>query len=199
METKKDLKKEFNPDHLYEYIIEKGVGIVNWNQNNWEEYWEWVAKKNAQFVGDQKWDAKYFTEKELLRTSYVAIDNNWLDKEHRQDALIMCKEMLDPIREEWGSAIRITSGYRTPRLNKAIKGANNSQHIYGQAVDIVPLEMKPTSMDTLFALIIAMSKENTIEFDQIIHSGSWIHISYSKGNNRLEKLHKTSKGYQHIH
>lgn len=43
------------------------------------------------------------------------------------------------VREKFGSPILITSGYRPPRVNSAVGGVSNSQHIYFNALDMVPL------------------------------------------------------------
>jgi uncharacterized protein YcbK (DUF882 family) len=44
---------------------------------------------------------------------------------------------LDEVREEFGYAIIVTSGVRTPAYNKTLKGSvSNSAHIYGLAADI---------------------------------------------------------------
>ena len=44
--------------------------------------------------------------------------------------------VLQCIREHFGRAVTITSGYRTPAHNAAVGGAKNSQHLYGRAADI---------------------------------------------------------------
>lgn len=48
------------------------------------------------------------------------------------DALV---SILQKIREHFGKALIITSGYRTPAHNKASGGAAYSQHLYGRAAD----------------------------------------------------------------
>lgn len=45
-------------------------------------------------------------------------------------------EVLDGIREAWGSPIRVTSGYRCPELNKAVGGVANSCHQKGTCADL---------------------------------------------------------------
>ena len=45
---------------------------------------------------------------------------------------------LDEIRKEWGSGIKVTSGYRNEKLNTAVGGVLNSCHRLGYAADIVP-------------------------------------------------------------
>ncbi|QNP28836.1 hypothetical protein IAR63_13260 [Cylindrospermopsis curvispora GIHE-G1] len=39
----------------------------------------------------------------------------------------------EPVREKFGSPIRITSGYRPPAVNSSLGGARNSQHLYFRA------------------------------------------------------------------
>ena len=44
--------------------------------------------------------------------------------------------VLQCIREHFGKAVTITSGYRTAAHNAAVGGAKFSQHLYGRAADI---------------------------------------------------------------
>lgn len=77
---------------------------------------------------------------------------------------------LEPARAALGP-IRITSGYRCPALNTAIGGAENSQHIRGQAADIIPVTVK---LSDLFVWLYG-----NVAFDQIIWEfGQWIHVSH---------------------
>lgn len=55
-------------------------------------------------------------------------------------------EVLQKIRDHFGKAVNINSGYRTEAKNKAVGGATYSQHKYGTAADIsikgvTPLEV----------------------------------------------------------
>ena len=44
--------------------------------------------------------------------------------------------LLQAIREHFGKAVTITSGYRTAAHNTAVGGAKSSQHLLGRAADI---------------------------------------------------------------
>lgn len=52
-------------------------------------------------------------------------------------------EVLQKIRNRFGKAVTITSGYRTPAHNKKVGGAAYSQHLYGTAADIQVKGVKP--------------------------------------------------------
>lgn len=43
--------------------------------------------------------------------------------------IALCQSILEPIRERFQQPITITSGYRTPKYNAKIGGAENSQHV----------------------------------------------------------------------
>ena len=94
---------------------------------------------------------------------------------------------LDPLRERYGYPIHVSSGYRCPRLNKAVGGAVNGQHTTGEAADIYVT--RPKEMAELFSLIYY-----TLPYDQLIwekgtdDAPAWIHVSYREGNNRRECL-----------
>lgn len=90
--------------------------------------------------------------------------------------------VLDPLRAQWGKPIIVTSGFRCLALNRAIGGAVSSQHILGQAADIVPQGRKPEDVRRLFKLI----QDMKLPFDQLINEQhySWIHVSYSPRHRR---------------
>ena len=49
------------------------------------------------------------------------------------EALVL---LLQCIREHFGKAVTITSGYRTPAHNAKVGGSKSSQHLLGRAADI---------------------------------------------------------------
>lgn len=95
--------------------------------------------------------------------------------------------VLDPLREAWGAPIDVTSGYRCPRLNKAVGGSPTSQHMTGQAADITA--GSPVDNRRLFQMILDLG----LPFDQLIDERgfSWIHVSYrADGHNRRQIFKK---------
>lgn len=56
--------------------------------------------------------------------------------------------LLQAIREHFGRAVVITSGYRTAAHNAAVGGAKSSQHLLGRAADI---QVADTSVEDVAA------------------------------------------------
>ena len=69
----------------------------------------------------------------------------------------LCEKVLEPLRQHFGTPVVISSGYRCPALNRAVGGVPNSQHLKGEAADIV----MPKIADAFYWLI-----DNT-PFDQL--------------------------------
>lgn len=74
--------------------------------------------------------------------SNVAFQNKLVMQYVHQDAIVdnlafLCDALLQPIRDEFGSPIRVTSGYRCSMLNQMVGGVKNSLHLQGLAADLV--------------------------------------------------------------
>lgn len=98
----------------------------------------------------------------------------------------LCMNVLEPIRQHFGSPITITSGYRSLELNRAIGSHDNSQHVKGEAADF---KINGYSLSDAFEWIVV---ESDIDFDQIIYEfgeQGWIHISHTnRRDNRNQAL-----------
>ena len=125
--------------------------------------------------------SKNFTLEEMIASSTAKskkIDNT-PSKEIVENLTILCRDVLQPIRDEWGAPIVVSSGYRCPILNKAVRGASNSQHVYGTAADIHTVEDIPAKNKELFNLIVLLAKRGKISYRQVIdeYGYNWIHIA----------------------
>ena len=141
---------------------------------------------------------KYLTIKELTASTTakgMGIDNTPSPEVvGRLEALV--DAVLDPLRERYGHPIYVSSGYRSPRLNKAVGGAATSQHVRGEAVDIYVAGQREKA--ELFAIIYYL-----LPYDQLIwergtdEAPEWIHVSYREGENRRECLRYDGENYYH--
>lgn len=89
----------------------------------------------------------------------------------------LANNVLEPIRDLLGCPLKINSGYRSREVNKAVGGASNSQHMKGEAADIVPLCKDAITLELCFEAI----RQSKIPYDQLVLEFGWIHVSTSVG------------------
>ena len=103
----------------------------------------------------------------------LGITNLPQKEEYLTSLKYICVNILEPVRARYGSPIRVTSGFRSWKLNAAIGGAANSQHCLGQAVDIVG----QSPLDTVLLYVYL----RCTNFDQLIleqkGNSTWVHVS----------------------
>lgn len=113
---------------------------------------------------------------------------NMPTEEHINNFKKLAENIFEPIRANFRCPIRISSGYRSAVLNRAIGGAKNSMHCTGEAIDI---DMDGNGQGVTNKQIFDYIKNN-LNFDQLIYefgdknNPDWIHVSY-KGNGNQRK------------
>lgn len=134
------------------------------------------------------WKSKYFTLRELTHSATAIRKgiNNTPSEAVKINLQRLVTNILDPLREEWGKPIIVTSGYRSVRLNAAVGGARSSQHVTGEAVDIRTVSDNPADNRKLRDLLIELN----LPFDQLIdeYGCDWLHVSHKAIGNRGQLL-----------
>ena len=106
--------------------------------------------------------------------------------------------LLECIRAEWeeyceryglgNPAIRVSSGYRSPELNKAVGGVKNSAHVEGYAADLQPVNGKQDEFEKFFATEFS---HMGYAYDQIIIEKSktarWVHVGYKRADGKQRR------------
>lgn len=116
-----------------------------------------VARQVAGRVG------QFFTWAELTASATaqrLGLDNT-PTAQARAAMEVLVAYVLDPLRGAFGSRLRVTSGYRSPAVNEAVDGAAGSQHLRGEAVDLV---VDGLTAEQLAAVIV----RSGMPFDQVI-------------------------------
>ena len=131
--------------------------------------------------------SKNFTLREITRSNTakrLGIDNEPI-KLHMENMQRLVSNLIQPMRDELGP-IRITSGYRSPSLNRAIGGSSKSQHCKGEALDLQFWKEGQMCNEEIHEWIL----KSGLDFDQMINEFdfAWIHISLKKENNRKSVL-----------
>ena len=139
-----------------------------------------------------KKEMKYFSIKELTKSETATkkgIDNT-PNAGQVKNLETLINNLLDPIREQWGAAIYVTSGFRSIALNKAVGGVPNSHHLGGYAAD---LNVKSQAGNKALFEMIRRSK---LKWTQLISEKTtsqgcmWVHISYVPSNLKNQVLWK---------
>jgi len=134
--------------------------------------------------------SKSFTLQELVFSQTAAregIDNTPGPAQIRAMRQL-CTKIPQPLRDAVGMPIVVSSGYRSPRLNKFVGGSLRSQHMEGRAADVVCF-----SLDTkqLFKRVLELK----LPFDQLIYEGGresvWVHVSFDPKRARREIMTAT--------
>lgn len=136
--------------------------------------------------------SRNFTLSELCKSETATrkgIDN-WPSSAEVSNLLILTKKILQPIRDKLGPVL-VTSGYRSPALNKCIGGSTNSDHCKGLAADFEVLGMDNKAL--------ALWIKDNLTFKQLIlefyedgkEDSGWVHCSFEMDNNKGEVLRAT--------
>jgi len=123
---------------------------------------------------------KYFTEKEF-RCKFCG----GLPPLARANVEALVQEVLDPARERLRLPIVVNSGYRCPKHNLVVGGVRGSQHMKGEAADIVPVGFRVG-----LARLVEVIRENGKSDQMIVYPG-FVHVSWKRcGGNRGQVIYK---------
>ena len=125
-----------------------------------------------------------FTLTEMIQSATadrLGLSNTPNAQERANLQRLACR-LLQPARNALGP-LRITSGFRSEAVNRAVGGVPNSDHRLGYAADVIPVDVGTRA----FAEWVARN----VQFDQIIlefgasaQNPAWIHVSINPRNRR---------------
>ena len=143
-----------------------------------------------------KYVSKYVSYAEGCKSQTATrygIDNTPSD-EVLEKMRIVAHLVFDVVREDFNKPIGIASFYRSPKLNTAVGGAKNSQHVLGEAIDIdADIFDNGITNKQIFDYI-----RSYVDYDQLIWEAGddsnpeWIHVSFKSNT---ENRHNALIGY----
>lgn len=130
------------------------------------------------------WLAENFHLDEFLTSTTAAAQNirNIPDRCAIASMRLLCLP-LQTLRTHLGRSVDITSGFRTPALDRAVGGSGAGQHVLGEAADIV--------VDGMSSLDLARTiRALDLPFDQIIGYAETrhLHVSHRAAGGQRKQL-----------
>ncbi len=135
--------------------------------------------------------SEHFTLQEMTKNS-KRLEN--VPNEGQVENLRRVCRWLEQLRKEWNEVygdgddpIIITSGFRSPEVNRNAGGSQTSNHLTGCAADIRCIG--PEQADRYALLLFRISKEFNEDFDEILIERNakgnwWLHFAVRAVNNR---------------
>lgn len=130
---------------------------------------------------------KYFTIKELTKSATAEKYKleNLATNEVVENLTKLTELVLDPLREVWGSPIKLTCAYRSKEVNKKVGGHPNSHHTYGCAADIVCLA---NDQDRMMKILM---KNPNVDLCQNYPDRNFIHVNIARPGEKTRRLAMT--------
>lgn len=132
----------------------------------------------------------HFTLEEMVfsqTATRLNVDNR-PTRAHIHNLRHLCEKVLEPVRVVLNAPIFVSSGFRSPALNRLVHGVSGSQHLQGEAADCHCSAI--TTRQLLRAFLNA-----DVPFDQLIleqgRQSSWVHVSCSRQQRRGESSSPT--------
>lgn len=144
---------------------------------------------------------KNFSMAELTRSNTAKARgiSNVPNDTHRANLIASAKNLWQPVRDILGVPMIVSSGYRSPTLNRAVGGSATSAHSHGFAIDFTAPSFGNTRQ--IAKKLATELKAQGIKFDQLIlefpdSSSSWIHLGYKSpaGKQRGQLLTAVKRG-----
>lgn len=141
--------------------------------------------------------SRSFSLQELSK-SRTALNRGWDNTPPQyaiENLILLCKNILQPIRDHFNLPVLVSSGYRGANVNRAEGGSVTSQHLVGQAADI---EIPGVHNADVWQFI-----HDNLPYDQLIAehlkkdnpSAGWVHVSYNAENTRKQAMSNVHGNY----
>jgi hypothetical protein len=138
--------------------------------------------------------SEHFTLGEVTKTSHKTADGNIPSRVAIENLRNICENWLEDLRysyntlyEDTPQGIVITSGYRSPEVNRLAGGSNTSNHLTGCAVDIRVAGFEQAIRYA--SILLDISDGTKRDFDELLiernsKGNYWLHFAVRPKDNR---------------
>jgi zinc D-Ala-D-Ala carboxypeptidase len=107
--------------------------------------------------------------------------------------LVLCANVLQPIRDHYQKGVKVNSGYRSPDVNAKVGGSRTSDHTRGMAADIEIPGVPNAELATYIRDNLAYTQLILEFYTPGIPDSGWVHVSYDGKDLKKQALTATRK------
>ena len=134
--------------------------------------------------------SKNFTLHEMTK-SETALRHD-LDNTPSQDVIsnlqALAVNVLQPIRDHYGTGVKVSSGFRHPEVNARVGGSRTSDHCRGMAADIEIPGVSNAELAEWIKANLPFTQVILEFYTQGIPDSGWVHVSYDPANLKKQAL-----------
>lgn len=136
-----------------------------------------MENQNLKKMNNKITDHFTLSEFEHSNTAEKFKINNTIPRNLLDNVKFGCEKILEPLRITIGKPIKITSGFRSVKLNNLIGGVPNSYHTIGCAADIHVEDF--TDATEKFQILRGNKYVDVLLFEHTKNGSKWIHVQWS--------------------
>ena len=96
--------------------------------------------------------------------------------------------VLQPVRDHYGTGVKVNSGYRSPDVNAKVGGSRTSDHCRGMAADIEIPGVPNAELAEWIRSNLLFTQVILEFYTQGVPDSGWVHVSYDHENLKKQAL-----------
>jgi zinc D-Ala-D-Ala carboxypeptidase len=96
--------------------------------------------------------------------------------------------VLQPVRDHYGTGVKVNSGYRSPDVNAKVGGSKTSDHCKGMAADIEIPGVPNAELAEWIRSNLLFTQVILEFYTQGVPDSGWVHVSYDHENLKKQAL-----------
>ena len=118
---------------------------------------------------------------------------NELDADQLNNLLLLCGNVLQPVRDHFGKGVKVNSALRTLPVNRAIGSSDSSHHVKGMAADIEIPGVANAKLAEYIRDNLPLTQLILEFYTPGVPDSGWVHVSYDPQNLKKQVMTAVKK------